>query len=230
MTACGRIATGDGDSRWISSAETRRLTRIGRGDHDAILVGRGTVIRDDPRLTCDAEGRANPLRVVLDSRLAVDAHHQLVKSVSAAPLLVATRHEADAAQDRSDRARRLAALEAAGVEVLRLPAGEGGVDLGCLLDALGARGVAHLLVEGGPRVHGSFLDAGLVDRVQIILAPKLVGGAGAPPPVAGRGVSSMANALDIGTCVVEPCGPDVILKGSLSPAGRGDWTHTRPGC
>ncbi|MCI0652734.1 MAG: bifunctional diaminohydroxyphosphoribosylaminopyrimidine deaminase/5-amino-6-(5-phosphoribosylamino)uracil reductase RibD, partial [Planctomycetes bacterium] len=165
MTADGRIATRSGDSKWISSEETRRKTRAERADFDAILIGRGTVERDDPELTCRTRGRKEPLRVLLDSKLALGLERRILAGVAQkAPLLVAAAEPAaDEADAFGERRRR---LEELGVTAAVLPAArmpDGGVDLPALLRELGARGVTSLLVEGGARVHGAFLDARLAD-------------------------------------------------------------------
>lgn len=224
MTLDGRIATTDGDSKWISSEVTRRHTRRRRGTVDAILVGRGTADADDPKLTCDVAGRSNPLRVVLDSQLGIDTAGQLVRTVGEAPLLVV------GVDSRASDERR-AALERAGVEVAVTPGGESGrVDVSALLDLLGERGICHLLVEGGAEVHGAFFDAAAADRLLVVVGSTVAGGAGAPGPIAGVGAALLARAPSASDLSVRNIGPDLVIEANLSAAGRGEWDPDPGGC
>lgn len=215
MTADGHIATATGDGKWISSEETRRHTRSQRRERDAILVGRGTVEADDPLLTCPVQDGSEPLRVVLDSELSISLTSKLVASVSVSgpPLLVATGKDAPPEREK--------ALLEAGAEVLRLPLENGRVSVESLLEELGERGVCDLLIEGGAQVLGSFIDGGHVDRVQVIVAPIICGGEGAPSPVAGAGVEKMADALRLVKATWETLGNDRILTGSITDRGLG---------
>ncbi|MFQ5655136.1 MAG: RibD family protein, partial [Planctomycetota bacterium] len=222
MTADGRTASISGDGRWISSGITRRRTRRERGTVDAILIGRGTAEADDPQLTCRTRGLPDPLRVVLDTKLKLDSWSALVRTISRAPLLLAAAASLEGDAGFEERKGR---LEEAGAEMVSLPAGPGGVHLGALLEHLGGRGIANLLVEGGMGVVGSFLDAGLVDRVQVILAPKLSWGENAPAPAGGKGVPSMREALPIHNLQTRKSAGDLILEGSLTAAGRGEWSE-----
>lgn len=221
MTADGRVATAGGDARWISAEETRRRTRAARSEADAILIGVGTARADDPLLTARTRGCPDPRRVVLDSSLALPLASRLVATAREVPLLVIA-SESRAGDPRA--AARRAALEGAGVEVAILPAdGAGRVALSPLLTELARRGICHLLVEGGPAVLGAFLADALVDRVIAVVAPKLIGGAAAPGPIGGEGIARMADALSIADATWRASGPDRILEGTLTPAGRGEW-------
>ncbi len=226
MTADGRIATATGDARWISADETRAETRRERSTYDAILVGIGTVRADNPDLTARTEGVGNPARVVLDSTLSIDLQTRLVASAAETPLLVlgSAAHATDANFEERRRA-----LEAVSVEVAVLPAVGGHVPPLTILEELARRGHATVLVEGGGRVHGAFLAAGLIDRVQIIVAPKLCGGESAPGPVGGRGLGRMAEAPTIVDPIWRQVGQDMILEGSVTPAGRGEWPRSASG-
>ncbi len=228
MTADGRIATAAGDSSWISGESTRRRTRAERAIYDAILVGIGTARADDPLLTARTRGRPDPLRVLLDSSLALSATSRLVDSAPRPPLLCVA---ATARESEPGFAVRRIALEAAGAEVVLLPEdGRGRIALAPLLGELGRRGVCHLLVEGGAEVLGAFFDAALVDRVQVVISPKVSGGGEAPGPVGGEGVSRMADALEISGGRWRASGPDRILEGNITAAGRGEWPDGGTGC
>jgi len=209
MTLDGRIATRSGDSRWISGEASRALVHEMRAASDAILVGIGTVLRDDPALTARVPAAArHPRRVVLDStlRIPLDAR---VLARDGTPVLVAT----------TDRARPEArrALEAMGVEVLGAGRPDGRVDLAALLRELGRRDVLSLLVEGGSAVLGGFADGGLIDKVVAFVAPLLVGGP-APAPVGGAGVDTLVQAWRLTRTTVRQVAEDIVVEGYL--AGR----------
>ena len=207
VTLDGRIATRTGDARWVTGEPARRWVHRLRDRVDAVLVGSGTARADDPRLTTRLPGGRgrDPIRVVLDTDLSLPRDLKLFRQRSAAPTLVA---------HASARTRVLGPR----VELVRCKRGAGGIDLRDLLARLAARGVTHLLVEGGARVHARFLEEGLVDRVAILVAPKIAGGDGIPL-VAGRGPARMADALALTDVRVERVGDDVLVTGI--PARRG---------
>ena len=213
MTLDGRIATRSGDSRWISGAPSRALAHELRAASDAILVGIGTVLRDDPALTArGTAGARSPRRVILDSTLRVPLGARVLAR-DGTPVLVATTERAD------PEARR--ALEAAGVEVLAAGGADGRVDLRALLAHLARAGVMSLLVEGGSAVLGGFADAGLIDTVVAFVGPAIVGGP-APAPVGGRGVERLAHAWRLGRIAVRQLGDDAVIEGRvLRPGGSG---------
>ncbi|MGH9464683.1 MAG: bifunctional diaminohydroxyphosphoribosylaminopyrimidine deaminase/5-amino-6-(5-phosphoribosylamino)uracil reductase RibD [Thermoanaerobaculia bacterium] len=199
MTLDGRIATATGESRWISSVAGRRWGLALREEHDAIVVGSGTVLADDPRLDRRLGRARGPiLRVVLDRRLRLTPERRLFAIEG--PVLVYT--------ESSDAARR-EALASAGAEVVGLLT----VTPATVAADLMARGIQSVLVEGGAGVLGAFVAAGLFDRVAVDLAPKLVGGEGAPGPVAGVGVQVLADALELESVTVGRRGGDVVVNG-----------------
>jgi diaminohydroxyphosphoribosylaminopyrimidine deaminase / 5-amino-6-(5-phosphoribosylamino)uracil reductase len=208
-TLDGRIATRTGDARWISNDRSRRFVHQLRCDLDAILVGIETALSDDPLLTARTAARRcrQPVRVVVDSRLRLPLTSQLVRTVEQSPLWVACRE--DASRDKQQ------ALQDAGVEVLTLPAGTGGVDLRQLLEELGRRTITSLLVEGGARVLGAFLDEDLVDAFHLFYAPKILGDPQGFPLVAGKPRQLMAEALPAYDLRVRRFGDDVLLSGRL---------------
>jgi diaminohydroxyphosphoribosylaminopyrimidine deaminase/5-amino-6-(5-phosphoribosylamino)uracil reductase len=208
VTLDGRIATRTGDARWVTGEAARRWVHRLRDRVDAVLVGSGTARADDPLLTTRLPGGRgrDPLRVVLDTELALPARLALLHPRSPAPTLVA---------HASPRTRRTGP----GVELLRCRRGKGGVDLRDLLAKLAARGVTHLLVEGGARVHARFLAEGLVDRMAVFVAPKLVGADGVPL-LAARGPARMADALRLEEVTVERVGEDVLVIGRPSRPSR----------
>jgi len=195
----GRVAAADGSSRWITSAESRADAHRMRAESDAIVVGSGTVLADDPHLAVRSAEvrRAQPLRVVVDSDARTPSTARVLDD--AARTLVAVAEDADAGH----------LLKA---EVVRLPRGAGGrgLDLGALLAALRERDVVSVLLEGGPTLAGSFLAAGLVDRVIGYIAPVLIGGGGLSA-LAGRGAPSIDAAQRLRLDEITPLGPDVRL-------------------
>ncbi len=170
----GRIATATGESRWITGRAARRAAHALRANHDAVLVGSGTVLADDPDLSCRVPGMARvPIaRVVADTRLRTPLGARLVRTARAVPTWIATRTGQPPAA--------LAPFLEAGVEILPVRAKEGGLDLVALLGALAQRGVTRVLAEGGAGVAAGLLRAGLVDRIAWFHAPGVMGGDGLP--------------------------------------------------
>ena len=223
MSADGKIACASGDARWVSGPESRRDTHELRHRLAAIAVGIDTVLADDPLLTCRRQDEPGnqPLRVVLDSRLRIPEDCALVRSCAQgeAPLAVATCASVDdPATNAGAKAQRLHAL---GVEVLHVPQDAvGHVAVRPLLRALGEKGIDSLLVEGGSGIHGAFFDEGTVDEVVVYLAPKVVGGADAPGPVAGAGAAKMAEATALGRPRAHALGGDLKITFAASGAAR----------
>ncbi|MDQ6856789.1 MAG: bifunctional diaminohydroxyphosphoribosylaminopyrimidine deaminase/5-amino-6-(5-phosphoribosylamino)uracil reductase RibD [Candidatus Dormibacteraeota bacterium] len=201
----GRIATRTGESRWISSEPSRELAHRLRQRHDAVLVGVGTVLRDDPALTVRLPGEhRQPLRVIADSSLRTPATARILTE-SGGPVVIATTAAAPAAA--------CAALEAAGAEVLQLPQSGGRVDIGALLRTLGDRQVISVLAEGGAELLGSLRDQTLIDGVVAVLAPRLIGGSAAPGAIGGQGVAALTDAVALRDVEVERLGSDLIVTG-----------------
>jgi diaminohydroxyphosphoribosylaminopyrimidine deaminase/5-amino-6-(5-phosphoribosylamino)uracil reductase len=205
MTLDGKIATRTGDSKWISNEASRRRDHELRGRVDAIVVGVGTALADDPQLTARPPGPRTAARVVLDSHARLPLNSVLVRTARDVPTVVATVTPlAQAAQ-----------LHAAGCEVLTLPATDGRPDIDALLAELGRRRFTNVLLEGGAGVLGSFLDAGAIDEVHVFIAPRLAGGAAALTAVGGRGVEKIAQALRLAECRAEMLEGDIYVHGWL---------------
>jgi len=200
----GRIATAGGESQWITSDAARAVAHRLRHRHDAVLVGINTVLTDDPELTTRLEGGRAPLRVIVDSGLRIPEDARVLRpGVGAA--LVATTPRAN--RERVDRLRER------GVQVEVVDEGPGGIDLRALMTLLGSRDVISVLVEGGAGVLGSAFDAGIVDKVVAMLAPRIIGGVTAPGAVGGAGVLSLAASALLADVSVERAGPDLVVTG-----------------
>jgi diaminohydroxyphosphoribosylaminopyrimidine deaminase/5-amino-6-(5-phosphoribosylamino)uracil reductase len=207
MTLDGKICTRSGDSKWISNHASRRRVHELRGRMDAIIVGIGTVLADDPLLTARPIGPRLASRVVLDSRCRLPAQSQLVLTSREAPVLVAT----GPASAGSDQRKT---LEQAGIEVVEVVEEEGRPAATALLDLLGKRRATNVLVEGGSAVLGSFVDAGQVDEVQVYIAPCLAGAG--KSAAAGHGVETIAQAMRLSEWHFENLEGDFLVHGKRS--------------
>jgi diaminohydroxyphosphoribosylaminopyrimidine deaminase / 5-amino-6-(5-phosphoribosylamino)uracil reductase len=208
MTLDGKIADLHGGSRWITGEAARLHAHRLRSESDAIVVGVGTVLRDDPELTVRLEQPwpREPLRVVLDTAARTPIGARLIHAGRPARALIAVGAEAPEA--------RVRALAASGATVVSCRTRDGRADLGALLAELFAREVRAVLVEGGGEVHGAFLDAGLVDRVAMFTAPLLIGGRRATPVMGGAG-RELKSAVRLGRFAVTPIGDDLLLEADV---------------
>lgn len=201
----GRTATRTGDSRWITGEQSRARVQELRHEYDAILIGAGTALIDDPLLT-DRSGKARrrPLtRVVLDRRARLSPDSRLALTARDAPVLVFSSASAPASA--------ISALESRGVEVIRA---ENDVrDLSILLKELANRSIQSVLVEGGATIAGAFLDAGLVDKASFFIAPIIIGGSDASPAVCGSGAERIVDAVNLHDVEITQHGRDVEITG-----------------
>ena len=212
MTLDGKVATRTGDSQWISGEASRELAHRWRASVDAVVVGIGTALADDPRLTARPEGLTDeieeqPRRVVFDSLGRLAHRSRLVAAAQEIPLtVVVSRAAARADTD---------ALEAAGVQVLVATGENEPARVRSGLEQLGALGVSSALLEGGPHLAGAFLDAGEIDEVRLFLAPLLLGGSAARDPLEGEGVARISEALRALTFDCERVGEDLLISARL---------------
>jgi len=212
MTLDGKVATRTGDSQWISGEDSRQLAHRWRAAVDAVVVGIGTALADDPQLTARPDGLpaepcAQPRRVVFDSLARLPPSSQLVAAAAEIPLtMIVSRAAARADTD---------ALEAAGVQVLVATGENEPARVRSALDQLGALGVASVLLEGGPHLAGAFLDAGEIDELRLFLAPLLLGGSAARDPLEGEGVERISEALRALTFDCARIGDDLLISARL---------------
>ena len=208
MTLDGKVATRTGDSKWISGEDSRRRAHMWRAERDAVVVGIGTALADDPLLTSRVEGAfRQPRRIVFDSEGRLPLDSQLVRSAPEFELTVVV----------SRAAPRTATdgLEAAGAEVVVATGENEPARIRSALDQLGAAGISSLLLEGGPHLAGAFLDAGEVDEMSLFIAPVVIGGTNARDPLEGEGAERIAEATRALSMSVERIADDVLVCARL---------------
>ncbi len=206
MSLDGKIATVTGDSKWISSEQSRAFTHQLRNDCDAILVGSGTVKIDDPALTCRLPGGKQPVRVIVDSRAGIELTSQLLCDGLARTIVAVTENAP---------AENIKRIMDTGAEVAVLPSREERVDLSALLKYLGGQNITSVLVEGGATLHASMLSQGLVDKLYVFIAPIIISGKTAPGPVGGIGWEKVADAWQLSDVKMEKIGPDIMVSGYI---------------
>jgi diaminohydroxyphosphoribosylaminopyrimidine deaminase/5-amino-6-(5-phosphoribosylamino)uracil reductase len=208
MSLDGKLADASGASRWITGEVARLQAHRLRSEADAVVVGIGTLLADDPALTVrlPTPWPREPFRVVLDRLARTPPTARLITSATPARALIAVGADAPAAQVR--------ALERAGAGVLRLPARDNRLDPSALLDQLFTREVRAVLIEGGSEVHAAFLEAGLVDAVALFVAPRLLGGREALPVIGGRGLA-LKDAVRLGDLRVQHVGADLLIEADV---------------
>jgi diaminohydroxyphosphoribosylaminopyrimidine deaminase/5-amino-6-(5-phosphoribosylamino)uracil reductase len=208
MTLDGKVATASGDSKWISGEDSRALAHRWRAECDAVAVGIGTALADDPMLTARVDGvHRQPRRIVFDSEGRLPLSSKLVRDARKVPLtVVVSRAAPRAATD---------GLAAHGADVVVATGENEHARVHSALDQLGKEGFTSILLEGGPRLAGAFMDAGEVDEVRLFLAPLVLGGRSARDPVAGEGVEAIADAVRALTLECERVGEDLLVSARI---------------
>ncbi len=217
MTLDGKVATAAGDSKWISGVASRERAHRWRASVDAVAVGIGTALADDPQLTArmgqidpDAitpEESRQPRRVIFDATARLPLTSNLIAQAPEMALTVVVSRAAPRAQTE--------ALELAGAEVIVATGENEPARVRSALDELGARGITSILLEGGPHLAGSFLDAGAIDEIRLFLAPLLLGGKSARDPLEGEGVEQISDAISALTLDCERVGDDLLISARL---------------
>ncbi|MFA5795137.1 MAG: bifunctional diaminohydroxyphosphoribosylaminopyrimidine deaminase/5-amino-6-(5-phosphoribosylamino)uracil reductase RibD [Candidatus Brocadiia bacterium] len=210
MTADGKLASVTGDSKWISSEQSRALVQQIRSKVQGILAGINTVLKDDPMLTPNLKSKTHlsiiPARIIVDTRARIPLDSWIVKTASTIKTYIAVAASAPAG--------KLQALAKRGCIIIRTT-GRNTVDIKDLLKQLGRIGIIKILVEGGGQIHSSALMAGLVDEAYIFIAPKIIGGRDAKTPVEGPGIKLMRQAINLKNISVKSIGPDVLIHGLI---------------
>ncbi|MBI4774322.1 MAG: bifunctional diaminohydroxyphosphoribosylaminopyrimidine deaminase/5-amino-6-(5-phosphoribosylamino)uracil reductase RibD [Deltaproteobacteria bacterium] len=203
----GKIATSMGDSKWVTNERSRNFVHKLRAGADAIMVGRGTVMADDPQLTCRRKYGSDPIRVILDSGLNIRSDRKVFNADSEAGLIVFTRKGAAAEKIRE--------IEAAGSEVIQVTADGDWVSFPEVISELARRKVTSVLIEGGSRVAASALRSGLADKIYFFYAPKIIGGKDAPGMFGDLGIRRMADGMKVYNVKHRRFGDDLLLEGYL---------------
>ncbi len=207
MSIDGKVATATGESRWISSSKSREYVHYLRTGYDGIMVGINTVLKDDPLLTSRLGDfpKKNPVRIVVDSEAKIPLEAKMLKDIASAPVIVATTSRASE--------KKLEELKARGVEVKILEDCRGKVDLYKLVRKLAQEGITSILVEGGGTLNWSLLEARLVDKILIFLAPKIIGGRNAPTPVDGKGITKVQSSIKVSEINITHFENDILIEG-----------------
>ena len=210
MSLDGKIATYTGKSKWITSETSRRKVHEIRDTVDAILVGIGTVINDNPSLTTrlmDRKGK-DAVRIIVDSDARIPLPSKVLNLDSTAPTLIAVTPKA--LEDK------ISQLKSAGAEVIVIPErNDGRVNLKALMEGLGKREITSVMIEGGSEINASALKEGIVDKVMIFIAPKFIGGRTAPGLLGGQGIEHLSSAIGLRDIQVSKLGEDILVEGYI---------------
>lgn len=211
MTMDGKIATYKGLSKWITGEEARNRVQHTRHQYKGIMVGIGTVIADNPMLTCRLEGGRNPIRIVCDSNLSIPIDCNLVKTAKDIPTIVGAIEKQPTDEEYEKYISKLQALEKEGVQVISVKAVDNHIDLEDFMLKLGKQSIDGILLEGGGTLNYSALSSGIVNEVQMYIAPKIFGGKDAISPVEGIGVEAPDMCFGFGLKKVEKIDEDILL-------------------
>jgi diaminohydroxyphosphoribosylaminopyrimidine deaminase/5-amino-6-(5-phosphoribosylamino)uracil reductase len=205
----GKIATAGGESRWITSEQARTYTHCLRAQMDGVMVGIGTLLRDDPRLTVrtGAKETKQPLRVVVDSTLRTPLSAQLIQQPPPGKTLIATTSQASQARIRE--------LEKRGVKVLVTKERQGRVDLADLMRLLGEMEIMTLMIEGGSELNASAIRQGIVDKVLFFITPRIIGGQDAKSSIGGVSPRHLSASIPVRDCQIKRIGPDFLVEGYM---------------
>ncbi len=212
MTMDGKIATVTGASKWITGEKARENVHRDRHHYTAIMVGTGTVIKDDPLLTCRLPGGTNPIRVICDTELSIPITAKVVTTTGEAATIIAT--------SCTDQQKQQPYIDQ-GCRILEVPrAADGHLSLPSLMQDLAADGIDSILLEGGGTLNWSALEAGIVSKVQTYIAPKIFGGQDAKTPVGGRGVTLPSLAHKLRSQKIIPLGDDILIESEVIPCSQ----------
>lgn len=214
MTADGKIAAYTGNSKWITGESARLEVQQDRLRHAAIMVGIGTVLADNPMLTCRLEGGRNPLRIVCDSKLRISPDCNIVRTAKEIPTIIACCADADMT--------RKSKLESLGCRVIVTDSRDGHVDLRQLMEILGSEQIDSVLLEGGSELNWSALECGIVSRIKAFIAPKILGGKAAKSPVSGIGAPSPDEGFRLTDTKIRTVGEDIIMESRVEYGVHGN--------
>lgn len=203
----GKIATVTGESQWISCEESRREVHELRGLYASIMVGIGTVLADNPSLTCRLEGKKSPIRIIVDSSLQTPLDANVLKNQDIAKTIIATTSKSKADKEKKKQ------IEAMGVEVLVVDEKDGHVDLDKLQQAISERKIDSVLLEGGADLAFGAIKAGIVDKVRYYIAPMMLGGQQSKAALGGEGFEHLSDAFLLENVTTRKIGQDICIEG-----------------
>jgi diaminohydroxyphosphoribosylaminopyrimidine deaminase/5-amino-6-(5-phosphoribosylamino)uracil reductase len=207
MSLDGKISTKIGESKWITCPESRKCVHQLRDKVNGIMIGVNTVITDNPELTCRIENGNNPVRIIVDSKLRIPMESKVLENQNLAKTIVATTNYAD--MTKKDE------IEKKGVKVLIIKSLEERVDLQELMLQLGQENIDSILLEGGGTLNFSALKQGIVDKVQVYIAPKIIGGENSKAPVGGSGIEYLVDAFNLDNIKSKMIGEDILIEGYI---------------
>ena len=206
MTMDGKIAAYTGESKWVTGEAARIHVQEQRLKYTGIMVGVGTVLADDPMLTCRLENSRNPVRIICDSHLRTPLTSKIVRTAKTIPTILAS---------SSKDQQKIKNYEELGCQVLYVPEKNGHIDLNRLMELLGAAKIDSILLEGGGSLNWSALESGIVQKVQTYIAPKLFGGEEAKTPVEGKGFPDPASAVLLKNSEMIRLGDDFLIESEV---------------
>lgn len=207
MSLDGKIATKTGESKWITNSKSRENVHRLRDEVSGIMVGVNTVIADNPELTSRVKNGRNPIRIIVDSKLRIPLDSKVLKNQEEAKTIIATTNKAD-----MEKKKR---IEQKGVKVLIIKSLEGRVDLEDLMLRLGEEKIDSILLEGGSTLNFSALDQSIVDKVQVYIAPKIIGGEKSKTPVGGRGIEALGDGFQLKDISYRRLDEDLLIEGYI---------------
>ena len=205
MSLDGKIATYSGESKWITEERSREDVHNLRNELTGIMVGINTVLKDNPQLTCRVNGGRNPIRIIVDSNLKIPMDCKIVNTAKEVETIIATTDKANLDKINS--------LEDKGVKIIVVPSKNGKVNLKELMTILGKLKIDSILLEGGGTLNFSALEEGIVDKVKIYIAPKIIGGKDSKTPIEGKGIDNLKDAFKITNLSVSTIGEDILVEG-----------------
>ncbi|MGL5354233.1 MAG: bifunctional diaminohydroxyphosphoribosylaminopyrimidine deaminase/5-amino-6-(5-phosphoribosylamino)uracil reductase RibD [Clostridium sp.] len=208
MSLDGKIATAKGESKWITSREAREEVHNLRNEILGIMVGVNTVIKDNPELTCRLDGGRNPIRIIVDSKLRIPIESKVICDENKINTIIATTKNADV--------NKILDIQKLGVKVLIIKSKDGRVDLKELIIKLGELNIDSILLEGGSTLNFSAIKSGIVDKVQIYISPKIIGGENSKTPVGGLGIEFLKDAFRIRDLRAKTIGEDILIEGYIN--------------
>lgn len=208
-TLDGKIATAAGESKWITGKAARRFAHRMRRDADAVMVGIGTVLKDNPELTTRLVKGKDPVRIVVDSKLRIPANARVLNKKRGSVIIATTKGRDQVSGNRGQKIKK---IEAAGAEVLELPSKTGKVDLKALMKELGKKEITNLIIEGGSTLSAASLKDGIVDKIVIFYAPRILGKEGLPM-IERLGIRRLKDAVSLTRLEYRKIGEDILVEG-----------------